>query len=112
MQPLDIFWKKSFLKNSCSESCQVKFAVNYGYEFEGDKGLVVPQIVCQPKVLLDFPQLCTCLKCARANVCLCRMKDIPCYDFCKCRRECKYTIVIYKPINILWYNQNVKNDHF
>ena len=65
--------------------------LNYGYEFETDSGILIPQVTPAERTLADFPQPCTCLKCARANICLCRMKDIPCCDFCECSRGCKYT---------------------
>ena len=37
----------------------------------------------------DFPAPCTCLKCARGNICLCRVVGIECCDFCKCHKKCK-----------------------
>lgn len=82
--------KRAFLQtrkwiNSAIIGNNAPFSLNYGYKFEEGKRLVVPQIVYQQKVPLDFLQPYTCLKCPRANVCLHRMKDITCCDFCKYR---------------------------
>ena len=65
--------------------------LNYGYEFETDRGTLIPQVTPEERTPADFPQPCTCLKCARHNICLCRMKDIPYCDFCKCSCGCKCT---------------------
>ena len=66
-------------------------SLNYGYEFETDSGTLIPQVTPEERTPADFPQPCTCLKCSRVNICLCRMKGIPCCDFCKCSGSCKYT---------------------
>ena len=65
--------------------------LNYEYKFETDSGTLILQVTPEGRTLVDFPWPCTCLKCARANICLCRMKDIPYCNFCKCSGGCKYT---------------------
>lgn len=79
-------WKYSAIIENISLS-----PLNYGYQLDDDTELVVPQITYKENIPSDFPQPCTCLKCARANVCLCRINNIACCDFCKCRSRCKYT---------------------
>ena len=59
----------------------------YLLEPNGFVPIIVPE-KCMPE---DFPHPCNCQKCSRANVCACRMTNIPCCDFCKCRWECKYS---------------------
>ena len=91
---LDI--KRAFLQThkwinaATTESISLSL-LNYGYEFETDSGTLIPQVTPEEKTPAEFPQPCTCLKCARAYICLCRLKDIPLCDFCKCSSGCKYT---------------------
>ena len=33
----------------------------------------------------DFPVPCNCIKCAKGNVCPCRVKGVACCKFCKCK---------------------------
>ena len=58
--------------------------LEFGYTMD-EKGLLVPEILSQPKLPDDFPVPCNCLKCARVNVCPCRVRHIPCCQFCKCK---------------------------
>ena len=56
--------------------------LDYGYTLsdDGDECLV-PDVRVLQKVPIDFPSPCTCLKCVKATVCPCRVKNIPC-EFC------------------------------
>ena len=46
------------------------------FEFETDGGTLILQVALEERTPADFPEPCTCLKCARANICLYRMKNI------------------------------------
>lgn len=62
-------------------------AESYGYVRSG--GLLIPEIVLsKPK---DLPDPCRCGKCARQNVCSCRIAGIKCCKYCKCKggNDCK-----------------------
>ena len=58
--------------------------LEYGY-IEDDNMIIIPVIVIKEVVPEDFPMPCNCLKCARSNICICRIKNIECCKFCKCR---------------------------
>ena len=60
--------------------------LHYGYEIEND--VLIPKISNDIPIPSDFPLPCNCLKCARANVCPCRIKNISCCEFCKCKNNC------------------------
>ena len=57
-------------------------AAEYGYCQDEDE--LTPQIVLDGSLPDDFPMPCSCLKCARANVCACILKNVSCCEFCKC----------------------------
>ena len=57
--------------------------VQYGYTVDED-GHVLPNILSGPSVPDEFPVPCNCLKCSMVNVCPCRVRKIPCCQFCKC----------------------------
>ena len=44
---------------------------------------LIPKIIHGPSIPEDFPIPCNCIKCAKINVCPCRVKAISC-EFCKC----------------------------
>ena len=69
---------------------------DYGYQLDNKKGLI-PTIIADDQELLpnDFPKPCSCLKCARKNVCPCRVCETLCCEFCNCRGICKN-----KPLNV------------
>ena len=56
---------------------------DYGYEFTADE-MLLPIIVAGDTMPEDFPVPCNCMKCAKRNVCPCRVKQISCCKFCKC----------------------------
>ena len=62
--------------------------VLYGYTFDDSKMLisVINDGIPLPE---DFPAPCACLKCARGNICPCRVLGIECCDICKCHKKCK-----------------------
>ena len=35
----------------------------------------------------DLPQPCKCVKCAKSNVCICRMNEINCCKYCNCKTD-------------------------
>ena len=73
------------IKNSLlSELCNPE---EYSYEFDAN-GELVPVITGQI-LPSDFPLPCTCGKCAKANVCPCRVKGATCTDLCKCKGDCR-----------------------
>ena len=82
--------KRAFCECFKIKNCLVPELCNpeeYGYEVDPN-GELVPVIT--GKILpSDFPLPCTCGKCARANVCPCRVKSAKCTDFCKCKEDCK-----------------------
>ena len=68
-----------WLNSACIERIYLD-PLEYGYILD-DK--LIPDIgaVKLPK---DFPDPCTCLKCARESACPCRTKSLPCCQYCKC----------------------------
>ena len=61
---------------------------DYGYSTDID-GMISP-IICNPCLITpeDFPIPCKCKKCARENVCPCRILKIMCCHYCKCNEQC------------------------
>ena len=62
------------------------------YGFERIDGELVPEIVISKPDSLPDP--CKCAKCARKNVCPCRVAGIKCCKYCKCKcgEDCKNPI--------------------
>ena len=54
----------------------------YDYIFNAN-GHAIPDIINGP----PFPVPCNCLKCSRDSVCPCRIRKIPCCQFCKCEKN-------------------------
>ena len=67
--------------------------LEYCYVAEGE-GLIYPKVINYEIIPIHFPMPCNSLKCARSNVCSCRVKDIVGCEFCKCGRHlsCKNPI--------------------
>ena len=69
-------------------------SLHYGYrearEGENEGGLM-PVIIPEDTLPENFPHPCSCLKCAKPNVCCCRIDGIACCDFCQCKAKCNYT---------------------
>ena len=59
--------------------------IDYGYTLDID-GELVP-IITGSVLPDDYPKPCTCGKCARQTVCPCRVMDMSCTDFCKCKGD-------------------------
>ena len=60
------------------------------YEYALDENEFLYPILSVNQVLpQDFPQPCSCLKCARETVCGCRVLGIQCCDFCICKKNCR-----------------------
>ena len=64
--------------------------LNYGYKLDEDDNLV-PIVSTKPPVPSNFPAPCNCKKCSKPKVCMCRLMDIPCCQYCNCDAgpECK-----------------------
>ena len=54
--------------------------LEYGYVMDDD--FMVPDLKVEA-IPDDFPMPCSCIKCARDNVCPCRVKNILCCNYCK-----------------------------
>ena len=65
-----------------TESIELK-PEDFGY-LRIDDEYLVPEISNKSKIPELFPQPCKCQKCARKNVCGCRIKSIVCCKYCKC----------------------------
>ena len=46
---------------------------------------LVPLITIGPSLPEEFLMPCNCVKCAKANVCPCRVKNSACCNYCKCQ---------------------------
>ena len=57
---------------------------NYGYVLTEDD-MLVPTFTSKDVMPDDFPVSCNFLKCAKKNVCTCRVKLISCCKFGKCK---------------------------
>ena len=75
---------------TCYRWCHVPFMeeidlnpINYGYYEDVDENLV-PEIIQGETIPNDFPIPCNCIKCAKSNVCPCRVREIHCCEYCKC----------------------------
>ena len=56
------------------------------YSYLLKDGKFLPETKCQ-ELPVDFPIPCSCLKYARANICPCRRKLIPCFTLWKCSKN-------------------------
>ena len=61
--------------------------IDYGYSLN-IYGELVP-IITGAVLPDDYPKPCTCGKCARKIACPCRVMDMRCTDFCKCKGDCR-----------------------
>ena len=57
----------------------------------GNEGGLMPVIIPEDTLPENFHHPCSCLKCAKPNVCCCRIDGIACCDFCQCKAKCNYT---------------------
>ena len=55
----------------------------YGYEKDSNGNLL--PIITSDILPDDFPTTCKCGKCARGNICACRVHVIKCTVFCNCK---------------------------
>ena len=77
-------WTCAANRSSCSIN-----PTNFQYTLDDD-GFLTPNISIENPIPDNFPQPCTCGKCARETVCNCRVLQINCCEFCKCKNdECK-----------------------
>ena len=91
--------QRSFLQthkwiNSAVKETIALRSLHYGYREAregGNEGGLMPVIIPEDTLPENFPHPCSCLKCAKPNVCCCRIDDIACCDFCQCKAKCNYT---------------------
>ena len=57
--------------------------LDYGYALD-ENGNLVPLLTEEVSLPEEFPIPCNCLKCSKQTVCPCRVKKIPCCQYCKC----------------------------
>ena len=62
--------------------------LQYGNDFDEDDDVdeIVPTIV-DHVLPEDFPMPCKCGKCARENICSCRIIELKCCQYCSCQPE-------------------------
>ena len=58
----------------------------YGYANEDDE--LVPIITDEDILPEKLPMPCNCKKCKSDKTCVCRKNDLPCSEYCKCRKAC------------------------
>ena len=64
--------------------------LQYGYEVNKDDEDEIVLTVVNHVLPEDFPMPCKCGKCARENVCSCRINDLQCCQYCSCQPDsCK-----------------------
>ena len=65
----------------------------YGYTVDKNE-IIKPEIQSRETIPDDFPSPCNCIKCAKANVCPCRIRRIKCCEYFKCKASeaCKNPI--------------------
>ena len=59
--------------------------VYYSYTLNDNETLVVD--ISSSELPGDFPLPCAYGKCARDNVCPCRLKSVGCWQYCKCAKS-------------------------
>ena len=74
--------------------------LEYGYLLKDSNFL--PDMECQ-ELPDDFSIPCSCLKCARANICPCQRKLIPCGAFCSVRKIMFAKTILTNSKNIVLY---------
>ena len=74
--------------DAASNESMFLFPLYYGYFLDDNKILVAD--ISSSELPDDFPQPCTCGKCAQDYVCSCRIKSNGCCQYCKCAKsECQ-----------------------
>ena len=58
----------------------------YGHANEDDE--LVPIITDEDILPEKLPMSCNCKKCKSDKMCFCRKNDLPCPEYCKCRKAC------------------------
>jgi len=58
----------------------------YGYKNYEDE--LAPIIVDEEIIPESFPMPCNCKKSKSDKICVCRSKDLPCSEYCKCGNKC------------------------
>ena len=69
-------------------------SLDYSYILDDDNIMLAPDNAVED-IPEDFPMPCNCIKCARGTVCPCRVKEIPCCNFCKYKSDvCKNPLTV------------------
>ena len=58
----------------------------YGYANDDDE--LVPIITDENILPEKLPMPCNCKKCKSDKTCVCRKNNLPCSEYCKCRKAC------------------------
>ena len=57
--------------------------VKYGHKFDEGENLV-PAIITEPYIAVNFSIHCNYSKCSQPGICLCKQRQIVCYRYRKC----------------------------
>ena len=60
--------------------------LDYGYQLD-DNDYLNPVITDGNVLPVNLPQPCKCAKCAKPNVCVCRVNGVSCCRYCNCNSE-------------------------
>ena len=87
---LQSYWCNSPIISFCDiEPLDYEYGLDVGDDEEDGDNNFKPAITNVDLLPNDFPRPCTCGKCARDTVCLCRIRKITCFEYCKCEISCK-----------------------
>ena len=73
-----------WLQSPIEDSIDI-YPEDFGYILEDE--ILLPKVNLTQTVPEDLVMPCTCVKCARKNVCPCRKANISCCEFCKCQKD-------------------------
>lgn len=75
-----------WLHSAYVESIEIN-PLEYGYELDDDdEEIIVPKII-EVSLPDELPMPCNCVKCAKSNVCTCRVNKIRCCQYCNCKPD-------------------------
>lgn len=61
--------------------------LNYGYE-QDETGESIKAKIVEESLPEELPMPCKCNKCAKSNICICRVNKIACCQYCNCKPDC------------------------
>ena len=74
-----------WLHSTFMESIEIT-PLEYGYELEDDDEEMMTPKITEEILPGELPMPCKCVKCAKSNVCTCRVSKI-CCQYCNCKTE-------------------------